>query len=254
MLDTTLLIIHESAMLRRMFRKFIQSEFSHFTIIDVDSAVKAREMITHEKVDLIISGNQLKGLDGVELFKIKNQSKMNHSTPFILATSSNNSDALEEYKLAGLNEVLFLPITPVSLRATIKKVFDNRRKRRHDRFVIAGMEVVVHLNERDANADTVNFSRQSISCEFEVDPDEQAFFDSLYLTLKFPETYKSYDFPEIWCRLVQMKIKGWDKEFRANKVQVIWEFIDFPDDKISVWEGLISQLEKEYETMSGVKG
>ncbi len=254
MLDTTLLIIHESTMLRRLFRKFILSEFSHFTIIEAENASKARELITREKVDLIISGNQLKGLDGVELFKIAKQSKMNHSTPFILATSSNNSDALEEYQLAGLREVLFLPITPVNLREAVKKVFDNRKKRRHDRFVIAGMEVIIHLNERDAEAHTVNFSKQSISCEFDVDPDEQAFFDSLYLTLKFPETYESYDFPEIWCRLVQVKTKKWDAEFRASRIQVIWEFIDFPDEKIGLWEDLINQLEKEYETMSEVKG
>src|SRR3989339_1278173 len=110
-----LLIIHPSPMIRGLFRKYVLSEFTQFEIVEAEEVPAAVAKLTHESFNLVISGNQMKGLEGVTLFKVMRSSKFNANTPFLLATSSQEAEERAEFAEAGIDPVMVLPITAKQL-------------------------------------------------------------------------------------------------------------------------------------------
>ncbi|MFT6071256.1 MAG: CheY-like chemotaxis protein [Bacteriovoracaceae bacterium] len=111
----TILIVEDEDPIRELIREYFERRFN---CLEAKNGAIALEIIDQEKIDLIISDNDMPVLTGVELNKILNSRKQ-FSIPFILC--SGNNLIVKESNRASLNLAAFFA-KPFSLEDLALKV------------------------------------------------------------------------------------------------------------------------------------
>ena len=247
-----ILLIHESPVIRNLIRRYILSEFNDIQILDCRSGDDACRLIYQSKFDLIFSGFQLSGTTAVDMFKLVRVAPHNKTTPFIVITSTNTDRNIREVLESGITDYLVSPVTAADLRDKINELSDPRKLRTQARFNIPNIRVTVHFESGDIKANVINLTKSSLLCELDYQEDFADLLHSCYLTVKFPVEYSCAVVPDVWCRVLKINVTSWDKEHVAQGVQIVWQFLEIPEESAIIWNQVLTQVKVEFQNMSSV--
>lgn len=96
-------------MLFRVFRRI------HFNVMMADSVDQALDIMTEERIDIVISEINLSKLDGFQLKMQMNESKAFKDIPFIMVSHNKSVDNIKRGNLLGVDLILEKPIIPDEL-------------------------------------------------------------------------------------------------------------------------------------------
>lgn len=96
-------------MLFRVFRRI------HFNVIMADSVDQALDIMSEERIDIVISEINLSKLDGFQLKMQMNESKAFKDIPFIMVSHNKSIDNIKRGNLLGVDLILEKPIIPDEL-------------------------------------------------------------------------------------------------------------------------------------------
>ncbi len=154
------LIVHESIIIRNIIRKYIAADYGEAAADLCISSEKSLHLLETEKYDAVLSGMEMAGMDGVDLFNYMQGSDCNRETPMIIMTSAdfeNRQNRLTEH----CNQyILPIPCTFAQFRILMYEIFhpDTRQN-------IPKPGAVILSDNRLIPADIIRIAENSIVCE-----------------------------------------------------------------------------------------
>jgi response regulator of citrate/malate metabolism len=248
-----LLIVHDSTVVRNILKGYILSENPDIEVIQANNSMEADEMILNQKFHIIICGQFLKGISGIELNTIRNTSQHNASTPFIVFTSSKEQRNINELKENGINHILLTPFQSGILKDLLDKVCDPRKLRSQPRYNVPNIDVSFMVYGEKIHGKAINISKTSILLEAEFKNNYPDLLGPLSISIEFPLEYKSIIINDINCRILNSKVLNWYPNDRPKKLQLVLMFNRMSDECHSKWSEVIDEIEINYMKWSAIK-
>jgi two-component system chemotaxis response regulator CheY len=116
------LIVDDSATTRAIIRRTIRlSGVPADAVLEASNGIEALQMLTGERVDLVLADLHMPGMDGVELMKNMQRDQLLATIPVVIVSADPNISRIEELTRNGVRGHLRKPFTPESLRALIEQ-------------------------------------------------------------------------------------------------------------------------------------
>ncbi len=126
---TSVLIVENNRQMRQIIRQILIA-FRVPTILEAKSVSKARRIINHARIDLVILDFFLDTLDGADFTRAVRWDPrcINRTVPILLLTAMPNHRRVLKMRDAGVNDILAKPIAPRALYAHMHTVLTAPRE------------------------------------------------------------------------------------------------------------------------------
>ncbi|MBU3915551.1 response regulator [bacterium] len=249
MIFRKVLVVHESAVVRNLIHGYLLAESSDIQFIEAKSGQDAERLLNSEKLDVILCARYLRNIDSVQLNARKRATDLNVNTPFVVFTSTNTNEHIEELKNYGIDQYLISPFSTMELRDKIDEVCNPKSLRKQTRFSVPDAKIIVHLEQRDVEATVINLSLGSILCEVELPSICYELFDSTYVSMQFSEEYDNVLVTDILCKFLSIKAIEWNLENIPSKVQIVWLFSELSRNNETLYRGVLDSIEKKHKKL-----
>jgi len=250
-----IMVIHESLTVRHVIRNYAMSELDDIEIMEYRSADKALQKAAEERVDMVICGNEMTDMSGLDVFKTLKKIDSQINTPFVLISSDAIEEHIQKALKQGIDYYLTMPFTPDRISKLINELSDPKRLRVHSRVSIKGTKVVMHpdtleIGAEDFDGEVVNLSSDGLLADIPND-DRYNFLTDLYVSIQFPKKYQGIVVRNIWCRLVRIVVLEWNEENAPTRLRIVWQFIEMSDNDqeklLDIIEQEVSQTQTQTE-------
>ncbi len=116
-----ILIVDDSSTLRNLIRKSLESA-GYNNIIEAINGKAALNVLSQNKIDLIISDLIMPELNGLELLRALIDKPDYQSIPFIVLTSETSNETFKEVMKTGATDFIKKPFTSEDLINKIKSI------------------------------------------------------------------------------------------------------------------------------------
>jgi len=123
-LDTNIkvLIVDDFSTMRKIIRNIL-TQLGFKNILEADDGTTALEVLSKEKVDLIISDWNMPKMSGLDLLKAVRANQATQDIPFIMVTAEAQKENILEAIKYKVNQYIVKPFTPETLKEKLEKVF-----------------------------------------------------------------------------------------------------------------------------------
>lgn len=119
------LIIDDALVVRDVIYKYLlEMGFHNDGIYKAENGSEGLELLQKEKIDLIISDWNMPKMDGLELLNMIKEYNNLKDIPFIMATSENEKEKVDEAFKAGANQYIFKPFKPKHFKEKIQQTLE----------------------------------------------------------------------------------------------------------------------------------
>lgn len=120
-LNIKVLIVDDFSTMRKIIRNIlVQLGFKN--ILEADDGTTALEVLSREKVDLILADWNMPKMSGLELLKAVRSDERLKNIPFIMITAEAQKENVLEAIKHGVNQYVVKPFTPEVLKEKLEKV------------------------------------------------------------------------------------------------------------------------------------
>ncbi len=245
-----ILIIHESRTLRILLKRYIASDLSEFEVCEAASGEEGIQMLQHEKVEAIISGNKMQSMDGPAIKRIVHELPAHHETPFIVVTSSKKEDELVELLKEGIEHFLISPFTSKELGTKINAVCDPRKWRAQERISVPGTKAILHFGEKSVPAQVVNISQGGILFDLDYSEEHGNLLKNIFISVLFPAEYASVELLSLRCKFHRLNMLTCDKEHNPEKIRIGLQFVDVSEINLKAIAAIFEQARGELEKLA----
>lgn len=117
---TTILLVDDSTSIRNMLKACLQP--LGYNILEASGGRAGIEQVRQEKIDLIISDQNMPGLDGLGMVKAIRAGTANQNVPILVLTTETSDEMKAQFRAAGASGWMSKPFTPERLEAALKKL------------------------------------------------------------------------------------------------------------------------------------
>jgi len=117
---TTILIVDDSIAIRNMLKATLEP--MGYKVIEAPGGRSGLEKVRQDAVDLIISDQNMPGLDGLGMVRAIREGMVNQSVPILVLTTETSDEMKAKFRAAGANAWMTKPFTPERLQAAFKKL------------------------------------------------------------------------------------------------------------------------------------
>lgn len=117
---TTILIVDDSTSIRNMLRATLQP--MGYEVLEASGGRAGLEQLRQASVDLIITDQNMPGLDGLGMVKSIREGNVNQRVPIVVLTTETSDEMKASFRAAGANAWMSKPFTPERLEAALKKL------------------------------------------------------------------------------------------------------------------------------------
>ncbi|MCS7150215.1 MAG: chemotaxis response regulator CheY [Caldimicrobium sp.] len=121
-LNIKILVVDDFSTMRKIIRNIL-SQLGFKNIIEADDGTSAMEILSKEKIDLIISDWNMPKMSGLELLKAVRSNEQTKDLPFIMVTAEAQKENILEAIKYRVSQYIVKPFTPETLKEKLEKVF-----------------------------------------------------------------------------------------------------------------------------------
>jgi two-component system chemotaxis response regulator CheY len=119
-MSKTILAVDDSGSLRQMLSFSLKA--AGYGVIEAVDGQDGLNKAKQQKVDLVLTDQNMPGMDGLSLIKALRAMKNYQSVPILMLTTESGDDMKAMGRAAGANGWLVKPFDPVRLTEVIKKL------------------------------------------------------------------------------------------------------------------------------------
>ncbi|MEW6219993.1 MAG: response regulator [Thermodesulfobacteriota bacterium] len=243
-------VVDPSMVIRKIIRSTIHSHLGDVVVAEAEDGLEGLELLqADERCDLVLSGLEMSGLDGIELYWQMRQLPGRAATPFVLLTSTLDPAHLGRVRDAGIRDCLPIPFAPKTLVEIVGRLCDPAALRRSERYSIHGATALLAQGTHRFAACLVNISLGGLLCDL-------AFHGSLLLTrpaeisLAFPEEYEGLKVSGILSALVNFNVVAFEADHSPRDVRLAYKFVQVPSEAVLVL-GRVLQIAERLKATEG---
>ena len=117
----TILLVDDSATIRNMLKAYLQP--LGYRILEAAGGRAGLQQSETQDIDLIITDQNMPGLDGLGMVKAIREGGRNANTPIMVLTTETSDEMKAAFRAAGANGWMSKPFSPDRLEAALKKFF-----------------------------------------------------------------------------------------------------------------------------------
>lgn len=117
---TTILIVDDSTTIRNMLKATLQP--MGYEVLEAAGGRSGLEHVRQARVDLIISDQNMPGLDGLGMVKAIREGSVNQNVPILVLTTETSDEMKAQFRAAGASGWMSKPFTPERLEAALTKL------------------------------------------------------------------------------------------------------------------------------------
>lgn len=117
---TTILLVDDSTTIRSMLKATL-APFD-YRILEAAGGRAGLEALKQENVDLVISDQNMPGLDGLGMVKAIRSGTVNQNVPILVLSTETSDDMKAAFRAAGASAWMSKPFTPERLEAALNKL------------------------------------------------------------------------------------------------------------------------------------
>ena len=123
-----ILVVEDDLEIKTLIQFFLEKE--NYDVLTVQNGLKALELISTQKPNLIILDLMLPGMNGLEIAKLIKKNPYKYGTPFIfmLTAKTETEDVIEGFQ-SGCDDYLRKPFDPRELILRIKKLLSLKKEK-----------------------------------------------------------------------------------------------------------------------------
>lgn len=214
------LIIHESIIIRNIIRNYIAADYGEAAADLCISSEKSLHLLETEKYDAVLSGMEMAGMNGVDLFNYMQGSDCNRETPMIIMTSADFENRQNRLTEHGNQYILPIPCTFARFRILMYEVFHPDRSGQRN---IPKPGAVILTGHRMIPADIIRISGNSIV--FELSEAPVCLTKPSEITVRFSADYGSSGMIHLTGDLLNQiaEFEITDEFSEQNKLRMIWK-------------------------------
>jgi len=115
----TILLVDDSTAIRNMLKATLDP--FGYRILEAAGGRAGLELIKHETIDLVISDQNMAGLDGLGMVKAIRAGTQNQNVPILVLTTETSDEMKSAFRAAGASGWMSKPFTPERLEAALQK-------------------------------------------------------------------------------------------------------------------------------------
>ncbi len=228
------LIIHEFRVARKITHGYILAELGDAVVDMISSSPEALDAFDKVKYDVVLSGLEMKDMDGLDLQDRMRISRLNRDTPMIVMTASYDKANSERLRGRGVKYILPIPFSAVQLRSMMGEAVDPRSHRQSRRYGIPNAKAIVRVDGADVSVDVVNISKAGILCTFAFPVRPVNLLYPSNISIQFPVDYDGLVTGWIASRLLRLAVESWNNGGTPKQMLGAWEFtgLSFKDREL----------------------
>lgn len=250
MITRKLLIVHQSKVVRTMIKGFVLAELDDVTPLEAKSGQEVDEILTQEKVHIVLCALYLKDCDGYDIHRKLQSSEATRRIRFILFTSTDSESQVREIQSQKISHYLVTPFTSSELRDSINRAYNPRKLRRQQRYNIPGTKAVLHFDNQEVESEVINLSLSSIFCEIDIPEGQSQLLDSKYISIKFPFDLDDITINDIFCKVLSVKTISWNFKDEPEKVRAVLLFKELPEKKEEIYAAILERVEERNQKLA----
>lgn len=119
--EMTALVVDDFSTMRRIVKNILRDlEFKN--ILEADDGTTAVQILTSQKVDLIVSDWNMPKMSGLELLKYVRSNEHIKDTPFLMVTAEAQKENIIEAVKARVSNYIVKPFTAATLAEKLAKI------------------------------------------------------------------------------------------------------------------------------------
>jgi two-component system chemotaxis response regulator CheY len=117
----TILLVDDSSTIRNMLKAFLNP--LGYRTLEAAGGRAGLEHVRQEHIDLIITDQNMPGMDGLTMVKSIREGSHNKKVPIMVLTTETSDEMKSKFRAAGANGWMSKPFSPERLEAALKKFF-----------------------------------------------------------------------------------------------------------------------------------
>lgn len=118
----TVLIVDDSAMMRKIVMKNLRDCGYEVTVIEASDGQEGLTKFAAGGIDLVLSDWNMPNMDGLAMVREIRKLDPQKKVPVIMITTEGSADKVKEAVLAGANNYLSKPFTPERFKEKLSKI------------------------------------------------------------------------------------------------------------------------------------
>lgn len=115
----TILLVDDSNSIRSVLKAFLQPQGHR--IIEAAGGRAGLQQVESNTIDLIITDQNMPGLDGLGMVKAIREGQHNQRVPIVVLTTETSDEMKAKFRAAGANGWMSKPFTPERLEMALNK-------------------------------------------------------------------------------------------------------------------------------------
>ena len=167
------MIIDDAVVVREVIRRYLlEMGFNNDGIFEAENGSKGLDLLQKEKIDLIISDWNMPQMSGLELLNMIKEYNILKNIPFIMVTSENEKEKVDEAFKAGVSQYIFKPFKPKHFKEKIQQTLEKNLYGAKQVMVVDDSMVIRKIIERqlrqlgfgDFNFINADNGRNALTC------------------------------------------------------------------------------------------
>ncbi len=117
----TILLVDDSTTIRNMLKAYLQP--LGYKVLEAAGGRAGLQQAESQALDLIITDQNMPGLDGLGMVKAIREGGRNAQVPIIVLTTETSDEMKLKFRTAGANGWMSKPFSPERLETALKKFF-----------------------------------------------------------------------------------------------------------------------------------
>ncbi|MFH0733417.1 MAG: PAS domain S-box protein [bacterium] len=119
--STNILLVDDVKSDRILYAKLLKSVLPDYNILEASNGKEAFELIKQTYPALVITDHDMPVMNGYDLVKQINQSKLKYKPPIIILSSDLTNSSIDEYKELGIEYIFHKPVNLLTFKMSIEK-------------------------------------------------------------------------------------------------------------------------------------
>ncbi|MCP4148553.1 MAG: response regulator [bacterium] len=223
MAHRNVLLIHESATLRMVLKKVLLAEMADIEMKEASKAIEVPIYLRKEKFDIVIAGNDIIDLCGIDIYKKMKNEAVNKDTPLILLTEHLTDKQTGELNAIGIDSIIPLPLNPGKIVQAIDSLVDRRKWRIHSRLNITGTRALIYNDSHRMESNVINLSQGGMLCDMDYAEWIPKLAQKTKLSIVFPPEFEDQEINlEGLC--LRQTVKRWKTPEIPQSIRLGWKF------------------------------
>lgn len=121
--EHVIITVDDSSTMRRIIKNTLQ-KLGFATVLEAGNGVEALEVMSKNKIDMIVTDWNMPEMDGLTFVKTVRQKEQYKDTPILMITTEAAKEDILTALRSGVNNYVVKPFTPETLQEKVFKLLD----------------------------------------------------------------------------------------------------------------------------------